>query len=50
MTEVTRTFDILKRYEEQFPGKPDALTPKVDGEWKGFSTEDYINYAHNLSY
>lgn len=50
MAEVTRTFDLLARYAEKFPGKPDALTPKVNGEWKGFTTEDYINYAHNLSY
>ncbi|MBN4082150.1 AMP-binding protein, partial [bacterium AH-315-B15] len=46
----TRTFDILSRYAEKFPDKPDALTPKTDGEWKGFSTQDYIDYSYNLSY
>ncbi len=47
---LTRTFDLLDRYAEKYPDKSDALTPKIDGEWKGHSTTEYIEMAHNLSY
>jgi len=36
--EVTRTFDILERYQNEFPRK-DALGGKKDGNWYTFSTE-----------
>jgi long-chain acyl-CoA synthetase len=42
--EVIRTFDLLDRYAEKFP-KDDALCFKHDGEWKKFSTQEYIDYA-----
>ena len=42
--EVIRTFDLLDRYAEKFP-KDDALCFKHDGEWKKFSSHEYIDYA-----
>lgn len=47
---VTRTFDLLNQYVEKFADKTDALTPKVNGEWKGFSSKDYVDYAYHVSY
>jgi len=49
MSEVTRTFDILDRYLEKFADKTDALTPKVNKEWKGYSARQYVELAHAVS-
>lgn len=48
--EITRTFDLLKRYREKFPGKPDALAKKRDGQWIKYTTEDYIKNSYLISY
>ena len=42
---VTRTFDILDRYLQEFPRK-DALGGKKDGAWYTFSTEEYVEKSH----
>jgi len=47
--EVTRTFDLLERLHSKYP-KDDALVGKIDGEWKYFSSQDYVDYANYLSY
>lgn len=41
---VTRTFDLLERYQNQFI-KTDALAAKKDGEWIKYSTQDYHTFA-----
>jgi len=46
---VTRTFDLLDRYNEQFI-KEDVLAGKQNGEWIKYSTQDYIDYSNNISY
>ncbi len=46
--EVTRTFDILERYMEEFPRK-DALGGKKDGEWYTYSTEEYNTKSHQFA-
>ncbi len=48
--EVTRIFDLLDRYGQLCPGKPDALAGKDDGEWKKYSTEEFIEYSRHISY
>jgi long-chain acyl-CoA synthetase len=48
--QITRTFDLLERYHEKFPGKPDALAYKENKAWKTISTEDYIRYSYLFSY
>jgi len=44
-----RIFDILDRYIKKFP-KPDALSSKVNGEWKKISTQEYYNQVQLMSY
>ena len=48
MNEVTRTFDLLKRYNELF-ARHDALASKKEGEWIKYSTRDYIEFADFFS-
>ncbi len=43
--EVTRTFDLLDRYNEKFI-MPDALGVKRNRKWDVLSTQDYINNSH----
>ena len=45
---VTRTFDILERYLEEFP-REDALGGKKDGKWYTYSTEEYNKKAHQFA-
>jgi long-chain acyl-CoA synthetase len=45
---VTRTFDILDRYLQEFPRK-DALGGKKDGSWYTYSTEEYYNKTHQFA-
>ncbi len=47
--EVTRIFDILDRYKNNFI-KEDALVAKRDGQWVRFSTDQYIRYSYLVSY
>ena len=47
--EVTRTFDLLQRYRENFQ-KEDALCFKQNGVWIKFSSQDYIDYSYNFCY
>jgi long-chain acyl-CoA synthetase len=44
---IVRTFDLLERYSENFH-KDDALCHKQNGEWKKFSTAEYIDYSYNF--
>lgn len=43
--QVTRTFDILERYMNEFP-RTDALGGKKDGNWYTYSTEEYNKNSH----
>lgn len=47
--EVTRTFDLLERYRQEFPEKADALAAKENGEWVAYSTQDYLEQANAVS-
>lgn len=46
--EVTRIFDILDRYAELFH-KEDVLAVKLNGEWKKYSYQEYIDYSTYFS-
>ncbi|MBN1187405.1 MAG: long-chain fatty acid--CoA ligase [Bacteroidales bacterium] len=48
--EVTRTFDLLSRYKELYPDKPDALAGKEKGIYAAYSANEYIENATLLSY
>jgi long-chain acyl-CoA synthetase len=47
--EIKRVFDLLKHYQQNNP-RPDALVTKVDGQWKNYSTNDFVDYVDHLSY
>ncbi|MCH8317624.1 MAG: long-chain fatty acid--CoA ligase [Bacteroidetes bacterium] len=47
---TTRTFDFLKRYQEKFGDKEDALAGKKDGKWVKYTSRQYIDYSNNISY
>src|SRR5690554_3217359 len=46
--DVTRTFDILDRYLQEFPRK-DALGGKNNGSWYTYTTEEYYNKSHQFA-
>jgi len=46
---VTRIFDILDQLQEKY-SKPNALASKENGQWKTYSTQEFIDNANNLSY
>lgn len=48
--EVTRLFDLIDRYESLCPDKGDALAGKDDGTWKYYSTREYVENCHDVSY
>lgn len=47
---VTRTFDFLQRYKEEFPDKEDALAGKVNKQWVKYSSQQYISNSDYISY
>jgi len=47
-TELKRLFDFPYYQLEQFP-KADALCSKVDGKWKPYSTQEFIDHANAVS-
>jgi long-chain acyl-CoA synthetase len=46
---VTRTFDLLDRYRENFQ-KDDALCFKHNGSWIKYGTKEYIDYSYYFCY
>ncbi len=47
-TELRRTFDLLERYLQEFPGK-DALGGKDGKEWYVYSSEEYVEKSHQFA-
>ena len=47
---VTRIFDLLQRYKENYKPKDDVLASKEDGKWKKYTLDEYIETANNISY
>ncbi len=48
--EVTRLFDLLERYKNNYAEKEDALASKVDGKWIKVPSTEYYEKAHQISY
>lgn len=48
--ETHRIFDILDKYRFVHHNKSDALAAKEKGEWKKYTSADYVSFADNLSY
>lgn len=49
MTQVTRTFDLLERYEKHFM-KKEAFSVKLQRQWITYSTRQYIDYAYRIAW
>ena len=45
---ITRTFDLLEQYRTQYR-LDDALACKIAGKWVKYSSDDYIQYANDIS-
>ena len=48
--EVTRIFDLLTRYENNFKPKDDVLAGKENGQWVKHDLKKYRETANNVSY
>lgn len=48
MVNVTRIFDIPRRQKEKFAAEK-SLLGKINGEWKSWSTNDFIEDANSIS-
>lgn len=46
--EIRRAFDFLYYQKENHP-REDCLSNKVNGNWKKYSTQDFLDIAHKLS-
>ncbi len=44
----TRNFDLLERFTTKFPGK-NALSEKIEGKWKFYTSEEYSKIAHQFA-
>lgn len=49
MATILRLFDLLQHYNEKYSDLPIALAGKVNGEWKSYSSLQYIDIANSLS-
>ena len=47
---VTRLFDLMDVYQENYPSKADALLKRKAGKWHSYSSADYIGYSRTISY
>ena len=47
---VTRLFDLLDHYRENYPDKTDAFANKINGEWKTYSAKYFIEQTELVSY
>ncbi len=46
---VTRTFDLLERYNQKFQ-KEEALSAKQNGKWISYSTNTFIDTCYNFAF
>lgn len=47
---VTRLFDLLDNYKQNYPHKKDALAAKVNGQWVKYSIDNFIETSSALAY
>ena len=47
--EVKRVFDLLAHYKEKFPDQKVALAGKVNGQWREYSIDEYIELTNIIS-
>jgi len=49
MKKVTRLFDLLDVYKDDFSSLSNAFNYRKDGTWISYSTQDYITYSNEIS-
>ena len=47
--EVRRVFDLLAHYKEKYPDQKVALAGKVNGKWREYSIDEYIEQTNIIS-
>ena len=47
--EVKRVFDLLAHYKEKYPDQKVALAGKVNGKWREYSIDEYIEKTNTIS-
>ncbi|MBR4137629.1 MAG: long-chain fatty acid--CoA ligase [Bacteroidales bacterium] len=47
--EVRRVFDLLANYKEKYPDQKVALAGKVNGKWREYSIDEYIELTNVIS-
>ena len=47
---VTRIFDLLDNYQENYSDKKSAFVKKENGKWISYSTQDYIRNSNLMAY
>ena len=47
--EVRRVFDLLAHYKEKYPDQKVALAGKVNGKWREYSIDEYIELTNVIS-
>ncbi len=48
--EVTRIFDIVDNYAEQYPQQDAVLACKQNGQWRKIGVQEYVETVNNISY
>lgn len=46
---ITRIFDLLEQHKNEF-NKPNTFGAKIDGKWKDYSTDEFVDTVNNFSY
>ncbi len=49
MKQITRIFDLLDLYRDEFSGIDNVFNIKKDGQWVRFSAADYVRYSDEVS-
>jgi len=49
MKPLSRVFDLLELYRDEYISKPDAFLYKKEGRWKQYSSEDYLRISKEIS-
>ncbi len=49
MKQITRIFDLLELYKDEYNSIPDLFNIKKDGEWVRFTAKEYIQYSDLIS-
>jgi long-chain acyl-CoA synthetase len=49
MKQITRIFDLLELYKDEYSSINDLFNIKMDGNWVRFSAGDYVRYSNLIS-